>query len=562
MIGLCGCGAAPEATPDGETATASEEIVNGTTLNDAEVRFVGLVAIYHKEEDGTFFPRPCSGIFFQAGTVFSTIVTARHCVTKNGGVDGAMWSALEARTSIYIKVDDNPGLHGTNSAPLSTPQADWIPAESIYYGDVIPGQDPSTRDLALITVRADFSKHFPTLSHKGWYMADPATLVNRQVTGYGFGVNVKTPTGMTFPMGLEDFCYSSFPDPVHAGAGIARRSNPFAVTFGQAIGPHGGSYVHANNSGETAILCGDSGGPDLANIPGNVIGSLSQVTGIHSGARYTEAIMSRVGPWVSSVLGMFITPFSASRSVLGAIGDVPALAPTPTALMKSFFFFPGQQRIGTMINEEDALCLDFNGSTLRLNPCVTPPPQGQMWTVDGKNRIQHVPTGRCLRTGSALQGTGGMVTAETCFTPLASESDRARETWFWRSEFDKTYAFCANEGSTCSFSGKKNVRYGANSRYVFKTFTNGTVCNDTAFGGSPISGPKRCSVGPHGFSFCADNGGTCSFSGPKIVAYGNNDSFVYSIRTNGTACNKATLDPFGPTTPTFPSFVKACYVQD
>jgi hypothetical protein len=57
------------------------------------------------------------------------------------------------------------------------------------------------------------------------------------------------------------------------------------------------------------------------------------------------------------------------------------------------------------------------------------------------------------------------------------------------------YAQCAQEWSTCSFSGTQVVRYGVEGHYVYKTLTNGTPCRNDVFGGDPAVGfTKTCSV--------------------------------------------------------------------
>src|SRR6516164_2163502 len=102
------------------------------------------------------------------------------------------------------------------------------------------------------------------------------------------------------------------------------------------------------------------------------------------------------------------------------------------------------------------------------------------------------------------------------------------------------YAFCAAENGTCSFTGTENVAYGANGNFVFQTATNGIACNNATFGGDPIFGTaKACYIGPEGYAFCAAaENGTCSFSGTKDVAYGANGKFVFQTATNGIACNQ------------------------
>jgi parallel beta-helix repeat protein len=56
-----------------------------------------------------------------------------------------------------------------------------------------------------------------------------------------------------------------------------------------------------------------------------------------------------------------------------------------------------------------------------------------------------------------------------------------------------TWTYCASEGSTCSFSGTRQVRYGANGQYAYKTFTSSVYCSNSVFG-DPIHGvAKTCS---------------------------------------------------------------------
>ena len=60
-----------------------------------------------------------------------------------------------------------------------------------------------------------------------------------------------------------------------------------------------------------------------------------------------------------------------------------------------------------------------------------------------------------------------------------------------------SWTFCANEGGFCSFSGTKNVRYGSDmfTTYFYGTFTNGTPCNNDVFD-DPIFGVgKSCAYG-------------------------------------------------------------------
>src|SRR5262245_23650466 len=55
------------------------------------------------------------------------------------------------------------------------------------------------------------------------------------------------------------------------------------------------------------------------------------------------------------------------------------------------------------------------------------------------------------------------------------------------------WTFCANEGGTCQFSGTQEVRYGANGSYFSKTLTDGTSCTNAVFGDPLFGTTKQCS---------------------------------------------------------------------
>ncbi|MEU6352526.1 alpha-L-rhamnosidase [Streptomyces sp. NPDC047072] len=76
---------------------------------------------------------------------------------------------------------------------------------------------------------------------------------------------------------------------------------------------------------------------------------------------------------------------------------------------------------------------------------------------------------------------------------------------------------CAGEGGACSFSGTRSVAYGAGT-YTYKTVTGGTPCTSASFGGDPAANIlKSCYVadagGPPGYTVCASENGTCSVPG-------------------------------------------------
>ncbi|GCE10587.1 fibronectin type III domain-containing protein [Tengunoibacter tsumagoiensis] len=117
---------------------------------------------------------------------------------------------------------------------------------------------------------------------------------------------------------------------------------------------------------------------------------------------------------------------------------------------------------------------------------------------------------------------------------------------------------CANEGGTCTFSGTQVVRYGANGHYYYQTATGSIGCNNTVFGDPIVGTFKSCSVAPvppTSWTKCADENGTCAVTGTVTVAYGASGKFIYKTESSNTACNNSTFtDPIVGT-------VKACYYK-
>jgi hypothetical protein len=57
-----------------------------------------------------------------------------------------------------------------------------------------------------------------------------------------------------------------------------------------------------------------------------------------------------------------------------------------------------------------------------------------------------------------------------------------------------SWSSCATEGSICAFSGTKEVRYGANNRYVVKKLSDGTPCTNKIFGDPIVGVVKSCEI--------------------------------------------------------------------
>jgi hypothetical protein len=127
----------------------------------------------------------------------------------------------------------------------------------------------------------------------------------------------------------------------------------------------------------------------------------------------------------------------------------------------------------------------------------------------------------------------------------------------------ETWTTCANQYGTCTFSGTRQVRYGANGVYVTKTLTGPVACSNTVFG-DPLPGVmgKTCSISSTAvasatpttttaaastgttWTACASQYGTCSFSGTRQVRYGANGVYVTKTVTGPVACSNTVFgDP-------------------
>jgi hypothetical protein len=118
---------------------------------------------------------------------------------------------------------------------------------------------------------------------------------------------------------------------------------------------------------------------------------------------------------------------------------------------------------------------------------------------------------------------------------------------------------CANEGGICAFSGSRQVRYGAGTSFTTKTLTGPVLCSNAVFGDPAPNVAKSCSIAADTtvWTACANEGGTCTFSGTHDVRYGAGTSFVTRTVTGSTACSNAV---FGDPTP---NVAKSCsYASD
>jgi hypothetical protein len=161
-------------------------------------------------------------------------------------------------------------------------------------------------------------------------------------------------------------------------------------------------------------------------------------------------------------------------------------------------------------------------------------------------------------------GEGYSNTTGATFTAEANRSTKFSTTVSDRATLSPSalpggFTRCAGEHGMCSLNGSSVVAYGAGGGYLYQTASGFVPCTTAAFGYDPAYGVlKSCYVapagGPAGYTACATEGGTCSFTGTKTVAYGTNGGFSYRTLTGSAACGNATFgDPFR-------NVVKNCYL--
>jgi hypothetical protein len=121
------------------------------------------------------------------------------------------------------------------------------------------------------------------------------------------------------------------------------------------------------------------------------------------------------------------------------------------------------------------------------------------------------------------------------------------------------FTSCAGEWGVCTLGSPGVIAYGGAGKFVYQTASGVVPCTSASFGQDPAFGTlKSCYVapggGPSGSTQCAAEGGTCSFTGTHMVAFGQNGAFATRSVTGGTACDDAAFgDPIR-------NVVKACYL--
>jgi len=148
----------------------------------------------------------------------------------------------------------------------------------------------------------------------------------------------------------------------------------------------------------------------------------------------------------------------------------------------------------------------------------------------------------------------------------------------------ESWTKCADEWATCTVSGTTQVRYGLNGTWATRTATGSIGCNNDVFGDplpgadkiceyqtltpvpdpgpapspppapapapvpapSPAPAPAPAPTPAPSWTKCADEWGTCTFTGTTQVRYGLNGTWVTRTATSSIGCNN---DVFGDPLP-------------
>jgi hypothetical protein len=199
---------------------------------------------------------------------------------------------------------------------------------------------------------------------------------------------------------------------------------------------------------------------------------------------------------------------------------------------------------------------------------------GAYQVVSYANLYGNYVNGTCVHDGSGIASEGSPTTSlyTTSGTVVAIKSWQHNDpayghggygttpNLYWPSTLsvDRTfYDYCSAENQTCNFSGTREVRYGANGSYKYKVTSDGVACSTAVFGDPAPGSVKSCYKGLRGFTYCASEGGSCSFSGTKTVAYGAGGKFAFTQRSNNFTCSIAEfgVDPNS-------GVLKLCYIQN
>jgi hypothetical protein len=399
-MALAACGDVPA----GDIDKKSSSIVNGIDVSPQDASYWGMVAIYHRLANasgsaGPWFGRPCSGMIFAHQGNESIIITARHCVTVDGEVDGV----LAPTGWISVASGNAPGRPNPNP-PSAAKHPIFIDGMPITQADTLD------RDAAILYVYA------PTwagmANRKAVLMVPPAA--GLPFTAYGYGLNDR-----------DNACYNN--TNYNLSSGVLRRGE--FVSKGGISDGQGGFFTFDYTSSGPSIICGDSGGPDLGNVWFNM--NWTAFYGLHDGDSTEVRITTSAvpGPWMSQEIGgLYLSPLSSTGQNLNRRAD-NVMYLDSTAVGTPLIYDADAQTI-TQQTASGFDCLDWDDSigAFVLTGCNESRPF-QRWEVTTTGYIRNPTSGQCIR-----HMADGSVRTSLCPAASASQAERSRFTWAWHAQ--------------------------------------------------------------------------------------------------------------------------------
>ena len=336
----------------------------------------------------------------------------------------------------------------------------------------------------------------------------------------------------------------SFSHDANIGHNLKSRANTNMIAYSRF------SSLNAGQTGSTA-----AGKPsfeiDLPNAGTSyVIGNVIQQPASNSNATmlaYGEEGASNIGSNLYVVNNTFLNDAGNGGVFLFVSGKVPTPALAQNNIFAGIGTFSTQASTIDKTNYRAAAPSFVNRAAYDLHPT------GSALVIDAGSDPGKSATGVSLAAVAQYKST-----ASGEARPVVGQLDIGayESTGGSATTASTTWTACANEGATCSFSGTREVRFGANGVYTSKVITGSTPCTTAVFG-DPIHGvAKSCSyasttttaVPPVSstptFTACASENGACSFSGKREVRYGTSTIYTSKVVTGPVKCTNAVFgDP-------------------
>ena len=277
----------------------------------------------------------------------------------------------------------------------------------------------------------------------------------------------------------------------------AAYGNPTILAYGEEGASNPGkdlyvvnnTFLNDSGSGGTFVLVG-SGITTPALLQNNIFGGVGSVTNQSNATDRTN--YRATTPAFLNRANYDLHP-AAGSPVINA-GSAPGKSATGFTLAPSAQYkhvASGETR--TNVGQIDIGAYETAGGT------ATPPPSTTSWTAcaseggtcsfSGTHEVRYgagtafvskIVTGSTA-CSNAVFGDPAPNVAKSCSYAAATAAPAI------------TWTPCASENGTCSFSGTREVRYGAGSSFVSKTFTALTACSNAVFGDPAQNVVKSCS---------------------------------------------------------------------